>query len=306
VPGILSVLFLLGGGVLARRNLMSGRADRRGAFRVATYCFVLLVVAWVCIANHSVATALKDMMQRASTALFFAASVWIFYLAIEPFFRRYWPRRIVSWVRILDGRWRDPLVGRDVLVGFLIGLALANSRALFGLVPRWIGLPSPRPDRILDYPSTLALTDEPWVVAQLATIARDSVVTSLAIVTALVLLRVLLRNQKAAFAGFFVFCMLWYLEGSTGMLRTDLAMASIYASLTLVCVLRFGIVCFMASYFASQLVLDFPITLDFDAWYAGRSTMAMVLLAGLACLAARTALAGRPLFRDELSDPAAG
>src|SRR5204863_250400 len=31
----------------------------------------------------------------------------------------------VTWSRLLAGRWRDPLVGRDVLFGILLGLVYA-------------------------------------------------------------------------------------------------------------------------------------------------------------------------------------
>ena len=53
---------------------------------------------------------------------------YVFYLAIEPYARRLWPRMLVSWVRVLEGRFRDPLVGRDVLLGACGGALVA----LFG------------------------------------------------------------------------------------------------------------------------------------------------------------------------------
>ena len=43
--------------------------------------------------------------------------VWIFYMALEPYVRRIWPEMVISWSRLLAGRWFDPLVGRDVLAG---------------------------------------------------------------------------------------------------------------------------------------------------------------------------------------------
>src|SRR5262249_13026808 len=47
------------------------------------------------------------------------------YLAVEPYARRRWPKLLVSWQRLLSGRFRDPLVGRDLLLGSLLGAALA-------------------------------------------------------------------------------------------------------------------------------------------------------------------------------------
>ena len=55
--------------------------------------------------------------------------MWVLYLALEPYVRRYWPQAMISWTRALGGRWRDPLVGRDVLYGVVLGVLSAISMA---------------------------------------------------------------------------------------------------------------------------------------------------------------------------------
>ena len=67
------------------------------------------------------------------------ALVWLLYIALEPHLRRVWPETMIGWSRLLAGSVRDPLVGRDVLVGVLIaigdGLILAlhtHAAALVG------------------------------------------------------------------------------------------------------------------------------------------------------------------------------
>ena len=50
---------------------------------------------------------------------------WLAYISAEPYVRRWWPQTLVSWARLLEGRGRDPLVGRDVLVGVAIGVLSA-------------------------------------------------------------------------------------------------------------------------------------------------------------------------------------
>ena len=56
-------------------------------------------------------------------ALYRVGLVYVFYLALEPYARRLWPHMLVSWVRLMGGRFRDPLVGRDLLIGALYGRA---------------------------------------------------------------------------------------------------------------------------------------------------------------------------------------
>ena len=48
---------------------------------------------------------------------------WLDYLALEPFVRRRWPEAMISWTRLLGGRFADPLVARDILIGCAAGCA---------------------------------------------------------------------------------------------------------------------------------------------------------------------------------------
>ena len=45
--------------------------------------------------------------------LWAAGLLWLLYLALEPYVRRFWPATLVSWSRLMARQWRDPLVGRD-------------------------------------------------------------------------------------------------------------------------------------------------------------------------------------------------
>ena len=46
------------------------------------------------------------------------------YVALEPHVRRRWPSSLISWGRLLAGQMRDPVVGRDLVVGILAGVFL--------------------------------------------------------------------------------------------------------------------------------------------------------------------------------------
>ncbi len=96
--------------LVARHNLKLGRGDTRGAWRVGLYVGVVMLVSEV-IGGFGGAEG------RVFSAGPFAAGV-IFalaYLAIEPWIRQLWPHVIITWTRVIAGRWRDPLVARDVL-----------------------------------------------------------------------------------------------------------------------------------------------------------------------------------------------
>ena len=119
---------------LAVINIRAGRGDRRGAMRIAVVVFALMVGAWVLGAHHVwAAEELDQLRQLLSLALFNGALMYINYLALEPHVRRRWPVVLVGWVRALAGRWRDPLVGREVLFGVAAG-AIVNFVIYLGMV----------------------------------------------------------------------------------------------------------------------------------------------------------------------------
>jgi len=97
------------GALLALRNLRLGRGDRRGAFRLAMFFFLIRLVVWV-FATHHVADTRELMLliTGIQSALFWSCFVGVMYLALEPYLRRRWPDRIISWNRLLAGDFRDP------------------------------------------------------------------------------------------------------------------------------------------------------------------------------------------------------
>jgi protein kinase-like protein len=133
------------------RNLRRGRADRRGAFRIAAFLVVVLVAGWA--AGRHVASGADELQRffaRAGLALFVGFAMYLLYLALEPAVRRLWPSMLVAWTRVLSGRLRDPLVGRDALIGIAAGAALT----LVTLVPYFtVGLTGRHPT-----PSQMDLT----------------------------------------------------------------------------------------------------------------------------------------------------
>ena len=126
--------------LLAIRNLRGGYSDRKGGARLAIYIFVVLMISWVFRAHHYAADEEFNLFLTGfQFALFPTVVLWLCYVALEPYVRRWWPHRIVSWSRLLAGDLRDPLVGRDVLIGAVFGVAIAVVGFVRALVPAWLG-----------------------------------------------------------------------------------------------------------------------------------------------------------------------
>ena len=131
---LLSVLVV--GAMLARRNLRLGRGDRRGASRLAAFVFAAWAVAWFFGAHHVPNFAeFALFIEFLVLGLVWSCFFWVLYIALEPYVRRRWPATLVSWSRLLAGGFRDPLVGRDVLAGCLLGAFSIALERLGGLFP---------------------------------------------------------------------------------------------------------------------------------------------------------------------------
>ena len=130
------------GVLLARKNLSDGRGDRKGALRLAIYTFSALMINWIFLAHHypGFEEFFLLFIPAVMFALFVSTLLWLYYMALEPYVRRWWPHRIVSWSRLLAGDFRDPLVGRDILIGSVFGVAIAVVSYLDVLAPGGPGI----------------------------------------------------------------------------------------------------------------------------------------------------------------------
>jgi Protein kinase domain len=245
VPGSLSALYLgiatvvtvvcLSAGVaLARRNLEQGRGDRRGAFRLAAFVFAAQMLLWTTRAHlaWSVGT-LAAFFIALATASFYGLLMWTLYLALEPFVRRRWPHTLISWSSVLMGRIKDPVVGRDVLMGCVLGAAAqliaVSADAIEAHMSGW----SP------DLASTRALLGMRGDLAQILQAVPNGIRETLFYFLLILILRTLLRNVWLAGAAFVV---LWSATnlGSAFPLVEVPAQALIYAAVAYA-LLRWGL-----------------------------------------------------------------
>ena len=130
---------------LAVKNVRAHRTDRRGAFRIAALGFGVELIVWVLTPAHSPdpPRELYRFFTGVAFSCFFGVLFGAAYLGLEPYVRRYWPRALVAWTRLVNGRFADPLVGRDVLIGITCGLLAAAVSFLYQVAPQTAGWPSP-------------------------------------------------------------------------------------------------------------------------------------------------------------------
>ena len=124
---IASLVFTIGG-ALAWRNLRLRRGDRKGALRIAMTLCLLIAAGQLLSADHrpDLVDELAVVVPQIGESLFRGALMFLLYIALEPYIRRRWPDTLIASTRLLAGRYRDPMVGRDLLIGIAAGAAHAS------------------------------------------------------------------------------------------------------------------------------------------------------------------------------------
>ena len=297
--------------LLALRNLRIGRGDRRGAMRLSM--FLLAAGAM----SNALATGDLQVLNRGpALVLFVPAFVWVLYIALEPHIRRVWPETMIGWSRLLAGSLRDPLVGRDVLVGVLLAIGNGLILALHIRLRRWSDLPVQFPVGASNSPfdgmaaSSDLLLGGRHALSRIIGSLMSIPVWSGTMLTFLLLLAlyVLLRRRSFAMAAMIVGLTVNYIVTHGGWLLAnapadhfapsvaDIAVfATVQTAVVLVAV-RFGLLTVLVASFVSLLLTLLPIAIDSSVPYAPSSRLIVATVIALAAYGWHTALAGRPMF----------
>jgi len=279
---------------LAWSNVRAGRGDRRGALRLGIAVYVVVIAMWALGSHHLSGTyEVWNLISGLSNAAAMGVGIWYVYLALEPFARRRWPQMLISWTRALSGGWRDPLVGRDVLIGAAVGVAmglvLGPARVL---LPPLLHLSGPPPHGFDQEAPVNPFRATAWLLS----ITFDSLIRTLAFVFFLVLVRWVVRKEWIAALVVGAVFLGQYLGAPAPAVTLPLAALSI--GVLLFVMVRLGL---LAAFVleACRRIYGYRIyTSDPSSWmfYAGAIALGLLLI--LAWWASRTALAGRPLFGD--------
>jgi len=277
---------------VARRNYRQGRGDRAGALRLASVMFVLEIGLWLCRSHFAAfGDALGLFIIAVSTALFLSGVVWLLYLAVEPWVRRHWPKTIISWSRLLSGQVRDPLVGRDILFGVILGI-------VWILVFQIRYIPMMRLGAAPGLGSTAALMGGREALGAWLQQWPQSIQTTLIFFFILFGLKVLLRKEWIAAIAFVAIFALPRSLTST-YVKIELPAEIVVYGIAVLIVLRFGLVPLACAIFTINLMANIPFSADFSAWYMPTSILALLSVVALAGWGFYHSLGGQPLWKVE-------
>jgi serine/threonine protein kinase len=287
----LTILFVAGG--LARRNLAQGRGDHDGARRLAWWIGSVQMILWICRSHFMASIGEFGMFLLAvSTAVFYGYTVYVMYIALEPHVRRRWPRTLISWTAILTGQWRDPIVGRDVLVGVAAGMAMqfvgqaADALALGSNLSPSLG-------------STNVLSGLRGTLVVCFRAMPHGIRDTLLYFLLLFVLRIILRNPWLGGAAVVVIFTAINVLGSRHPFIDGAESVLAYALMTAIA-WRFGLLAVGTYIFSISLADGMQATLRTGAWYFGHSLLLGACVLGLAMWGCYTSLAGQKLWKTNL------
>ena len=296
---------LAGSAILAKHNLRRGTGDLRGALRLSIFVLGTFLLAWFLGSNHLPLSAQligyspAVWMIPVGRALFSALSIWLAYIALEPYLRQRWPHRIISWSRVLAGRFRDPLIGRDILIGGVGGILLILIPNLRLLLPDRLGFPPVRP-AVTRLQPLLGLR---YVLSALLDGELNAITLGLGATFLLLLFFMLLRKEARAALTLGLILGVLHVLGNYGSHPSpNWIFGATTAAIMLFVVLRFGLLAFVMLEFFNQTLSFFPFSSDLGSWSAGISELAFLLLAGLALYGFFTSMGGRPFFQSRVAE----
>jgi serine/threonine protein kinase len=291
------VVLLVSGIFVMRRNLRLRRGDTRGALRLATGVFLMFLTIWLLRAHHLASLdEFASITMALSWALMAASLATVLYLALEPYVRRRDPHTLISWSRLLAGQLRDPLVGRDLLIGTCYGILLTIFEQTDNVLLPFIGKLPPPPGGL--QPDSL-LGIRPALGALLLYILIF-LMYALLIFFFLFLLRLALKRDWIA-TTVVVLLAAGTNSGSEYPVIAFAFFLVIWLSIVLI-LKRVGLLAIVVGLVAQNVLGVFPMTSHLSRWYATAGLIGIFVILALTVYGFFMALARQRIFSGEALD----
>lgn len=265
----------------AWRNLKR-RGDISGAARLGA-AVVCLRLAGQLMSIQSVAdgpASVEKITTAFASSLCEGAIIAIFYMALESYARRYWPRVLGSWSRLLAGHVRDPIVGRDVLIGCVLGTYWALLLMLDRQLPVWMGWNVREQGRLVR--GLDSLLGARFALNGLLDAVISAFYQGLTALMLLVAFKWLVGRKPWLVMGL-TWCVaaVMYAPNASHPVTAWTLMAIGGVGVAVFVLIRLGLVTLLTGLLLVGILGTYPITSDADSWYMGYGLFAAAVTLGL-------------------------
>jgi serine/threonine-protein kinase len=276
-------------GFLAWRNARSGRGDRQGAFRLASFLFVgELLEALLYIHHVPTLAELALLFALMQSTLAMGAMGWLLYMAFEPQLRKRVPESLISWNRLLAGRFRNPVVGGHLLAGIALGAIGLCAMTTLKVSPFVAVFPPQLPSSNATLLSFLF-----WLLLMMIPGGLGC-----SLLMSLISIAVQRRWLAAVLFALLMGLIVMPSYGRPSLLPT--ARLLIMQTVVAFTLIRFGVLATVAALFAAFVIEVFPLTTNWSAWYAPAALLGIATLVALAVYGFVITLSGRRLWPAKL------
>ncbi len=269
-------------GWMAYRNVRAGRGDVRGATKTAVFVSFLTLVIWAIAPLHhsQLDVELNRFFLAIGFSLFQGGILFSVYLAVEPTVRRHWPGALVSWSRVTTGHWRrDPMLGRDLVIGATIGAALTVVTRVYQFVPMVLGMPE-APPAAVELVGLMGVRDTIVAVGNRVLWAMQNAFLGIMVMA---VLRMFIKREWIVIALVTVFFTI--LSNRTGTASptfwVDFAFSAVLSLGILLTLFRFGLLASCIMFFAYLTTSGLAMTLNPSSQYFASSAWLLAGVAGL-------------------------
>lgn len=231
--------------------------------------------------------------------LWAAGLLWLLYLALEPYVRRFWPSTLVSWSRLMARQFRDPLVGRDILFGVGLGIAVQ----VINLLSVYLGLRA-------GYQVSPMLPDLSELLGTSAVVARTlnqifaAFVNAIFALFVMVLLKIVLRREAFVAPAAIALGMLLAVRGvfEEGSVAINITAALAIVTIIVLTIQRLGLTSVLFLSLVNIMIGSAILTFDPTRWFFADSMVLVAIPAALAVYGFYVSRAGEPLFGRAVID----
>jgi serine/threonine-protein kinase len=266
---------------LVIRNVKHGPGHRQAADRIAVFVAVGSILAGISRAHH-VANVVEEtsfVLSVSGWSLIWAAFCCVCYLGCEPPLRRHAPQVLAASTRLLAGRFRDAVVGRDVLIGVLGGVIVVTLASIrFRLVP------GRNADLVLYHALESLQSWRRFTFVEILGV-MDAIETALAAALLVALVRPIVRRVGIAACAVALIAVPVTI-GGIPLSAIDAALAVAIMLVDAVVFVRGGLLALATLYTVERFLVAVPLTLDAGEWYFPASTITLALVIALAVYAA--------------------
>lgn len=284
-------------GWMALRNVKAGHGDVRGGIKAGVFVACLQLALWIIAPGHiaQLDVELNRFFMAIGFSLFQGGLLLAVYLAVEPSVRRLWPGSLVSWSRVTTGTWRrDPLVGRDLLIGATIGAVLTVVTRSYQFVPMLLGMPEAQPASV-DLVGLLGARD---TIVAVGNRVMWSMQNAFIGVMVMAVLRMFIKRQWLVIV--LVTAFFTIVSNRTGTASptfwVDFALSAVLSLGILLTLFRFGLLAACVMFFVYLSTSGIAITLNASSLYFTSSVWVMAIAAGLIVIGYWWARADEALF----------